>query len=126
MSFWEILLWTFWIFIWIGAIFIWFRCVFDMFSDHTLSGWGKAGWALFLIVLPWLGAFVYLIARGKSMNDRQMAAQADAKAQQDAYIQQVAAGSSDPTAQIASAKSLMDSGAISEAEYQALKAKALA
>ena len=87
---------------------------------------GQAGWALFLIVLPWLGAFVYLIARGKSMNDRQMAAQADAKAQQDAYIQQVAAGSSDPTAQIASAKSLMDSGAISEAEYQALKAKALA
>jgi hypothetical protein len=77
------------------------------------------------IVLPWLGAFVYLIARGKSMNDRQVAAQAHAKAQQDAYIQQAASGSSDPTAQIASAKSLMDSGAISEAEYQARKAKAL-
>ena len=51
-NFWEILVWSFWIFIWISAIMIWFRCVFDLFSDKDLSGWGKAGWAIVLIFLP--------------------------------------------------------------------------
>jgi hypothetical protein len=64
MSFWDFLLWTFWIFIWILAVIIWFRCFLDMFSDPTLSGWGKAGWAVLLIFVPWFGAFIYLIARG--------------------------------------------------------------
>ncbi len=81
-SFWDVLLWSFWIFIWIAAIMIWFRCVFDMFSDNTLSGWGKAGWAIVLIFVPWLGALIYLIVRGRSMGERQMAAMADAQAQQ--------------------------------------------
>ena len=125
-SFWEVLLWSFWIFIWISAIFIWFRCVFDMFSDHTLSGWGKAGWAIVLIFVPWLGALIYLIARGKSMGERQMAAVADAQAQQEKYIKSVAASSATPAEQIASAKSLLDSGAITQQEFDALKAKALA
>jgi hypothetical protein len=125
-SFWEVLLWSFWIFIWISAIFIWFRCVFDLFSDRTLSGWGKAGWAIVLIFVPWLGALIYLIARGKSMGERQMAAIADAQAQQESYIKSVAAKTASPAEQIASAKSLLDSGAISQAEFDALKAKALA
>ena len=90
-SFWDVLVWSFWIFIWISAIFIWFRCVFDLFSDHTLSGWGKAGWAILLIFVPWLGALIYLIARGRSMGERQMAAIADAQAQQEKYIKSVAA-----------------------------------
>ncbi|HRA27279.1 SHOCT domain-containing protein [Ornithinibacter sp.] len=124
-SFWEILLWSFWIFIWISAVMIWFRCVFDMFSDKTLSGWGKAGWAIVLVFLPWIGALIYLIARGKSMGERQVAAISAAQAQQEAYIQQVAAKSS-PADQIASAKSLLDSGVISQSEFEALKAKALA
>ena len=125
-SFWEVLLWSFWIFIWISAIFIWFRCVFDLFSDRNLSGWGKAGWAVVLIFVPWLGALIYLIARGKSMGERQMAAIADAQAQQEKYIKSVAAQSASPADQIASAKQLLDSGAISQAEFDALKAKALA
>jgi hypothetical protein len=126
-SFWEILLWSFWIFIWISAVMIWFRCVFDMFSDKTLSGWGKAGWAIVLVFLPWIGALVYLIARGKSMGERQVAALSDAQARQEDYIKQVAAkGASSPADQIASAKSLLDSGAISQSEFEALKAKALA
>ena len=104
---------------------IWFRCVFDMFSDKTLSGWGKAGWAIVLVFLPWIGALIYLIARGNSMGERQVAAISAAQAQQEAYIQQVAAKSS-PADQIASAKSLLDSGVISQAEFEALKAKALA
>ena len=126
-TFWEILVWSFWIFIWISAIMIWFRCVFDLFSDKTLSGWGKAGWSLVLIFLPWLGALIYLIARGKSMGERQMEAMANAQAQQEKYIKQVASSSAtSPAEQIASAKSLLDSGAITQSEFDALKAKALA
>ena len=70
----EVLLWSFWFFIWIAALSIWFRCLFDMFGDSTLSGWGKAGWAMVLIFVPWLGALIYMIVRGRSMADRQMAA----------------------------------------------------
>ena len=126
-SFGEVLLWSFWFFIWIAAIMIWFRCIFDLFSDNTLSGWGKAGWAILLIFVPWLGALIYLIARGKSMGERQMKAIADAQVQQEKYIKQVAATSAtSPADQIASAKSLLDSGAITQTEFDALKAKALA
>ena len=126
-NFWEILVWSFWIFIWISAIMIWFRCVFDLFSDKALSGWGKAGWSIVLIFLPWLGALIYLIARGKSMGERQMEAMANAQAQQEKHIKQVASSSATaPADQIASAKSLLDSGAITQSEFEALKAKALA
>lgn len=125
-SFWEVLVWSFWIFIWISAIFIWFRCVFDLFSDRTLSGWGKAGWVILLIFVPWLGALIYLIARGRSMGERQMAAVADAQAQQEKYIKSVAAQAASPAEQITHAKSLLDSGAISQEEFDSLKAKALA
>jgi Short C-terminal domain/Phospholipase_D-nuclease N-terminal len=125
-SFWDILLWSFWIFIWICAIMIWFRCLFDMFSDHTLSGWGKFGWALVLIFIPWLGAFIYLIARSKSMRERQMASMAHQQAAQEKYIQSVAAKTASPAEQIADAKKLLDSGAISQAEFDTMKAKALA
>ena len=122
---WDVLIWSFWFFIWICALFIWFRCLFDIFDDHNLSGWGKAGWSLLLIFVPWLGALIYLIARGKSMNERQMAKAADAQASQERYIQSVAAKTASPAEQIASAKSLLDSGAIDQAEFDALKAKAL-
>ena len=125
-SFGEVLLWNFWIFIWISAIFIWFRCVFDLFSDRSLSGWGKAGWVVLLIFVPWFGALIYLIARGRSMGERQMAAVADAQAQQEKYIKSVAAQSASPAEQITHAKSLLDSGAISQQEFDSLKAKALA
>jgi hypothetical protein len=123
-NFWDIVLWTFWVFVWVTAIFIWFRCVFDMFSDHTLSGWAKVGWSLLLIFLPWLGAFIYLVTRGRSMGERQMAAMQQQQAAQEQYIKQVAASS--PTDQVANAKALLDSGAINQDEFNTLKAKALA
>jgi hypothetical protein len=126
MSFLEALLWGFFIFVWIAAIFVWVRVLFDLFSDHTLSGWGKAGWAIFLVLLPLLGALVYLIARGKSMTERQLAAVEDARVAQEKYIKQVAGQSSTPAEQIAQAKSLLDSGAISAEEFESMKAKALA
>ena len=125
-SFWDVLVWSFWIFIWISAIMIWFRCLFDLFGDSTLSGWGKAGWAILLIFVPWIGALIYLIARSGSMRDRQMAAVADAQAQQEKYIKSVAAASASPAEQIASAKSLLDSGTITQQEFDTMKAKALA
>jgi len=121
----EVLLWSFWFFIWIAALMVWFRCLFDMFGDHTLSGWAKAGWAVLLIFVPWLGALIYLIARGRSMTERQMSRAAEMQAAQDDYIKQVASTSS-AADQIAGAKALLDSGAIDQSEYAALKAKALA
>ena len=122
----DVLLWSFWFFIWVAAIMVWFRCLFDLFRDKSLSGWGKAGWAVLLIFVPWVGALIYLIARGRSMTERQMAEVAEMKAAQDQYIQEVAGTKANPAAQIADAKSLLDSGAISQTEFDALKAKALA
>jgi hypothetical protein len=127
-NFWDVLLWSFWFFIWIAAITVWFRCIFDLFRDRELSGWGKAGWAVLLILVPWLGALIYLIARGRSMTERQMTEMAQMKAQQDEYIRQAAGtqATESPAAQIASAKGLFDSGTITQGEFDALKAKALA
>ena len=124
-NFGDVLLWTFWFFIWIAALTVWFRCLFDLFGDSSLSGWGKAGWAILLIFVPWLGALIYLIARGRSMSERQMARIREQKRDTDQYIQQVA-GSASPADQITSAKALLDAGTITQAEFDALKAKALA
>ena len=120
----EVLLWSFWFFIWIAAFTVWFRCFFDLFGDHTLSGLAKAGWAVFMIFVPWVGALVYLIVRGRSMTERQMAKAADIQASQADYIKQVA-GTTSAADQIASAKALLDSGAIDRGEFDTLKAKAL-
>lgn len=125
-DFWDVLLWSFWFFIWISALMVWFRCLFDLFGDPDLSGWAKAGWSILLIFVPWLGALIYLIARGRSMANRQMAAVAQQQAAQQEYIQQVAGKSASPASQISDAKALLDSGAISQAEFDSLKAKAMA
>ena len=122
----EVLLWSFWFFIWIAALMVWFRCLWDLFGDRSLSGWAKAGWAILLIFVPWLGALIYLIVRGRSMNERQRTAFAERQAEQEKYIQEVASSSKSPTDEIARAKELLDSGTITQAEYDSLKAKALA
>ena len=125
-DFWEVLLWSFWFFIWVAAIMVWVRCLFDLFGDSSLSGWGKAGWAVLLIFVPWLGALIYLIARGRSMTERQIAAAQQRQAEQKEYIQQVAGSSGGPAQEITHAKALLDSGAITQEEFDALKSKALA
>ncbi len=122
----EVLLWSFWFFIWIAALMVWFRCLFDLFGDHTLSGWAKAGWSVLLIFVPWVGALIYLIARGRSMAERQMARATEVQTAQADYIKQVAGTPTSAADQIASAKSLLDSGAIDQSEFDTLKAKALA
>ena len=93
----------------------------------TSSGVAKTFWVFFVIILPWLGILVYLIARGHGMQERQLEQAKEMHQAQAEYIKSVAGSSGgSPTDQIASAKSLLDSGAISQAEFDALKAKALA
>ncbi|MGN6125291.1 MAG: SHOCT domain-containing protein [Humibacter sp.] len=109
----------------------WFMCLFwvfgDIFRSSDLGGVAKTLWVLFVIIVPWLGIFVYLIARGGGMQKRQLAQAAAMQAAQADYIKSVATSSGTSAAeQIASAKSLLDSGTITQAEFDALKAKALA
>ena len=124
-TFWQVI-WTMFIFF-LWVIWIWLLIVVfsDLFRRHDTSGWAKAGWCVFIILLPFLGVFVYLIAQGKQMGERRMAEVQAAQQDMDAYVKQVAA-SSDPAEQIAKAKQLLDSGAIDQAEFDSLKAKALA
>ena len=114
-----------WIFIFVMFFFVWFMVIMDLFSDHKMSGWGKAAWIIFLIIFPPITTLVYLIARGKSMAERRQAQYKAAEEAQKAYIQS-AVGSVSPADQIASAKALLDAGTISQQEFDALKAKALA
>jgi hypothetical protein len=102
-----------------------FRVIGDIFADKESSGWAKTGWLIFLVVVPFLSLFIYLIVNGKEMTQRAMDQAVAADQAQQAYIRQVA-GSDDSTAQIARAHELLTSGAISEQEFSALKAKALA
>ena len=112
------------IFAWIAYLLVLFQILTDLFwRDHKTSGWVKAVWVVFLIVFPWLTALVYLIARGKGMSERAQAAALAAKQETDAYIKQAAGRS--PAQEIADAKALLDSGTITQAEFDGLKAKAL-
>ena len=118
------LLWSMLVFFaWIIFFWLLFIVFGDLFRRHDISGWGKAGWTIFVILVPFLGVLIYLIANGGGMAERSAKDVQDAQAQTDAYIKSVAGGSAD---QIAKAKELLDSGAITQAEYDALKAKALA
>jgi hypothetical protein len=97
----------------------------DLFSRHDISGWGKAGWMLLVVALPYLGVFIYMIAQGARMAERKAAAMQANRASFDEYVRDVAS-SGGPTEQIANAKKLLDSGAINAAEFEQIKQKALA
>jgi hypothetical protein len=117
-------MWTMLVFFaWVIWFWLLITVLMDVFRRHDTSGWGKAGWVIFVIILPFIGVLVYLIAESKGMAERNMAAAQTAQAQTDDYIRSVAA--SDPASQIAQAKELLDSGAISASEYDAIKQKAL-
>ncbi len=109
--------------------FAWFMCLFwvlgDIFRSKDLGGGGKTLWVIFVIIIPWLGILVYIIARGKGMQERQLDQAKQMQAAQASYIQSVA-GSTTATDQIASAKALLDAGTITQPEFDALKTKALA
>jgi hypothetical protein len=119
-------MWTMFVFFaWILFFWLLFGVFGDLFSRHDVSGWAKAGWTVFVIILPFLGIFVYLISQGKGMGERaQQRAQAQ-QTQMDDYVRSVASSSS-PTEEIAKGKQLLESGAITQAEFDQLKARALA
>jgi uncharacterized membrane protein YcjF (UPF0283 family) len=117
--------WTMLVFFaWVIWIFILIRVFADLFRRRDTSGWVKAAWIVFVIVLPFLGVLIYLIAHGKDMAHRDVEQAQARQAQMDDYVKSVA-GESGPAGEIAKAKSLLDSGAITQAEFDALKAKAL-
>ena len=117
-------MWTMLVFF---AWVIWFWLLITIFSDifrrHDISGWTKAAWTIFVIILPFLGVFVYMIAESKGMAERNQKQVQATQQQTDEYIRNVAG--SDPAEQIAKAKQLLDAGTISSAEFDALKQKAL-
>ena len=122
-SFWDFFWLLVWTFFFVMYLMVLFQIIGDLFRDRELSGWWKALWVIFLIIFPFLAALIYLIARGKGMAERGAAQAREYKAAQDQYIKSVASAS--PSEEIAKAKSLLDSGAITQAEFDAIKAKAL-
>ena len=123
MDFWHFFYLLIWTFVFVAYLMVLFQIIGDLFRDKDLSGWRKALWIIGLIVFPFLVALIY---RGRGMGERQLAAMHTAQAQTDQYIKSVAGKGANPAEQIASAKSLLDSGAITQAEFDQLKAKALA
>ncbi len=124
ISFGEVLLLILEFFLLVAWLWILFAIVTDLFRDHETSGWGKAAWVLFLLILPFLGALVYLIARGDGMRDRTIKAQEDAKGQFDAYIRQQAHSS--PADELHKLSELKAKGELSSEEFDRAKAKLLA
>lgn len=122
------LLWTMLVlFIWIAWIFLVVRVFFDIFRSKDLGGWGKALWSIFVILLPLLGVFVYLIARGKGMTERDIS---EAKRNEEAfqsYVRNVAgSGGGGTAAELSQLAELRSQGVITDAEFEAQKAKLLA
>ena len=121
---------VFWSMLWFFLFFIWIWILIAVFSDifrsRDLSGWGKALWSIFVIVLPYLGVFVYLIARGHKMQEHTLQAAKDQDAAFRSYVQDVTTSSAaSPAVEIANLADLRDKGVISDAEFQLAKAKAL-
>ena len=128
-NFWSIIWVVVWSFLFIAYLMIFFRIITDLFSDHEVSGVVKAIWIIALIFLPFLTALIYLITRGKGMAERQMGRMREMQDQQAAYIRDVAGksgGGKSAADSIADAKALLDNGTITQAEFDKLKAKALA
>jgi ABC-type multidrug transport system fused ATPase/permease subunit len=123
MSFWDFIWFVLWSYIFFAYLMFLFGIIADIFRDSELGGGMKAVWMFFLIFLPFLTAIIYLIARGRGMAERQLRASEHARSQSEAYIRSVA--SSSPAEEIAKAKALLDSGTISQQEFEGLKSRAM-
>ncbi|WP_030547977.1 SHOCT domain-containing protein [Streptomyces exfoliatus] len=119
--FWTMLL----IFCWVLWFMLLFRIIGDIFRDDSLGGWGKSGWTIFVILLPFLGVFVYLIARGRGMGERELNRVRQNEQQFRSYVRETA-GSGGHAEELARLAELKDRGAITEAEFAQAKAKVLA
>jgi hypothetical protein len=117
--------WTMLIFfVWVMWFWLLFTVWADVFRRHDISGWTKAAWLLFTVVLPFLGVFVYLISQNEGMTQRNVERTRAQKAEFDTYVRQ-AAGQDGPASQIETAKKLLDDGSITQEEYETIKRKAL-
>jgi hypothetical protein len=118
--FWSMIIFFFWV-IWIWIVI---TVLIDIFRRDDIGGWAKAAWVIFVVILPWLGVLIYLIVEHDGMRDRSLKQAQAQKRELDDYVRATAGGGS--AGEIAKAKELLDSGAITQDEFQALKAKALA
>jgi hypothetical protein len=119
--------WTMMVFfLWILWLWILFTVFADIFRRDDLSGWGKAGWIVFTIVFPYLGVFIYLITQNDGITKRNLERANAQRAQFDDYVRSTAGSGGGAAAEIDRAKALLDSGAINQAEFEAIKRKALA
>ncbi|MEU6309663.1 SHOCT domain-containing protein [Streptomyces sp. NPDC047014] len=121
------LFWTMlWFFLWVMWFFLLFKIITDIFRDHTLHGWAKAGWLILVLLLPFLGVFIYVIVRGHSMHER------DAKQYQEnqeafrSYVQQAAGTSGGSAEELSKLSALKDKGDITQEEFDRAKSKLLA
>jgi hypothetical protein len=108
------------------VVYFWILIVIigDLFRDHEMSGWGKAGWIVVLLLIPFLGALIYLIVRGDGMRERTVREQADMRRHMDEYIRETAGGS--PAEELHKLNELRQKGAITDEEFERAKAKLLA
>jgi hypothetical protein len=120
-SFGQALLTVLWIFLFVAWILVLFTIIGDLFRDHQLSGWAKAIWILFLIFIPFLTALIYLIVRGQGMRDRSIKEQADVRRHFESYVRETAGAS--PVDELHKLNDLKEKGAISDEEFQRMKAK---
>ncbi|MGX1696566.1 SHOCT domain-containing protein [Microbacterium keratanolyticum] len=123
---WDAIWWFLTIFVFVAYLMALFSIISDLFRDHKLNGWAKAVWMLFLVFLPFVTALVYLIARGRGMGERAQQQAARAQEAANEYIRSVSGVAATPAAEIAHAKQLLDSGAITAEEFDKLKQSALA
>jgi hypothetical protein len=128
MSLWDWLLSFFLIFLWVLWIWLVITVLIDIFRSDDLSGWGKAGWTLLVVFLTWIGVLIYLIVRGRGMNERRFADAARMKQAQDDYIRQVSSssGSGSSVDELTKLAELHKQGVLSDEEFAAQKAKILA
>ena len=117
---WSMIIFFFWV-IWIWIVI---TVLVDIFRRHDISGWAKAAWVIFVVILPWLGVLIYLIAQHDGMRERSIKQAQGQQQAFDDYVRETAGGGA--AADIAKAKELLDTGAITQAEFEAMKAKALA
>ncbi len=123
LDFFLTMLYFFLFVIWIWLLIMVFT---DIFRSHDMGGWAKALWSLFVIIVPFLGVFVYLIARGGKMHERAAAQAAEQQKAFDAYVKQAAGTSGDSTEQLSKLADLKSQGVLTDAEFEAQKAKILA
>ncbi len=119
--FWTILM----VFVWVSWLFIFFRVIMDIFRSDDLSGWGKTGWLLLVVILPLIGVLIYVIARGQGMGERDLAVAKAQKADVDAYVRSVAGSGNGVADELQKLSQLRDQNVISESEFQAQKARLL-